>query len=283
MEGWIICNKLLNLTDKKLYSYSIEQLLKVAKKRHIKLTVYDPTEIDIVITKKNEQSVLIDGQHTSLPDFVLPMSGSNTSYYALSILRHLTSLGVFVLNSARSIECVGDKLHSQQVLAEHDLPIPKTVIARNPINIHLVSEQLGFPVIVKTASSYKGRSGSGMANNMKGFGVFLSENKKAFEDLMGFLESTKAEANIILQEYVESSRGRDLRVFVLGDKILGCCERRSTDPDNFKSNIAQGGNSHPAKLTPEIEWLALQSSQALGLNLRSLLQMIQPSIEDLLY
>jgi gamma-F420-2:alpha-L-glutamate ligase len=163
---------------------------------------------------------------------------------------------------------VGDKLHTKQVLSQHNLPIPKTIFAKKPINIDFVEQQLGFPVIVKTTSSVEGHAGAYGA--MRGNGVFLSETRKAFEDLIGFLESTKAEANIILQEYISFSRGRDLRVFVVGGEVIGCAERRTDNKDSFKSNLAQGGKAHPFPLSREIEWLATRSAKILGLDVLGL-------------
>jgi gamma-F420-2:alpha-L-glutamate ligase len=47
---------------------------------------------------------------------------------------------------------VKDKLFSFQVLAENNLPVPKTMLAKFPINAELVENQIGFPTVIKTLS-----------------------------------------------------------------------------------------------------------------------------------
>jgi len=87
-----------------------------------------------------------------------------------------------------------------------------------------VEKQLGFPAVVKTILGSQGR------------GVFLCDTRSGFEDLMQLVSATESKANMIIQEFIKSSKGRDLRVFVIGGKVVACMERLAKEGD-FKSNF----------------------------------------------
>lgn len=250
MRGWIIYkdNALLLRQE----AYEIHRLLEVAKEENIDLQVFSPDQFELTVTRDDEKSILIDGKKHKLPDFVLPRMGAGTTYFALAIIRHLERLGVYCINSSHSIETVKDKLFAQQILAEKNLPTPDTMLVKFPINVDLVEKHIGFPVVLKTLSGSQGS------------GVFLSKSKDELDDLLQLIESTNPKANIILQQFVKSSFGRDLRVFTIGGRAVACYERNSQGA-KFKANISAGGigKSHP--ITPEIEWLATQTANVLGL------------------
>src|SRR5690606_34930434 len=100
----------------------------------------------------------------------------------------------------------------------------------------------------------------------QGSGVILSHDAQSFEDLGNLIQITNPNAEIILQEFISSSRGRDLRVFVIGNKVVGCMERFSTD-DSFKANFSRGGSVRKFEVTPEIEALALRATEEVGLEI----------------
>ena len=73
------------------------------------------------------------------------------------MFRHLEKMGVTFLNSSDGIETVKDKLYIQQALAQYYLPIPKTMLAENSINVDYIEEGIGFPIVVKTLNGTHGR------------------------------------------------------------------------------------------------------------------------------
>jgi gamma-F420-2:alpha-L-glutamate ligase len=250
MKGWILYKESVK------EEYEIEKFLERAKDEGIDLRVLVPEEFDIIVTGEERKSILYDTVELGLPDFFLPRTGAKTDYFSLAIVRHLERLGVYTVNSSRSIINVKDKLFTQQILASSNIPIPKTMLARlPPIDPDLVEKRLGFPVVVKTLSGTKGK------------GVFLAENKAQFKDLVELIGSTDIPVNILLQEYIESSRGRDLRVFVLGGKAIACMERKSREEYQFKSNFSAGGSVRKHELNEEAEWLATESARLLDLEI----------------
>ncbi|MDE3272823.1 ATP-grasp domain-containing protein [Pseudoalteromonas sp. G4] len=251
MRGWIIYkhNDLLLRQE----AYEINRLVEVAKEENIDLQVFSPDQFDLTVTRDDEKSILIDGERQKLPDFVMPRMGAGTTYFTLAVVRHLERLGVYCVNSSHSIEVVKDKLFAQQILAEKNLPTPDTMLVKFPVNVALVEKQIGFPVVVKTLSGSQGS------------GVFLSKSPGEFDDLMQLIEATSPKANIILQQFVKASHGRDLRVFTIGGRAIACMERNSNG-ENFKANVSAGGVGKLYPITPEIEWLATQTANVLGLD-----------------
>lgn len=252
MRGWILYKDSANKIKPEIYE--INRFLEVAEEKGVIVKVVQPEQFDLTVTREDKKSILLDGEAIDLPDFLLPRMGAGTTYFALAVIRHLERLGVYSVNSSQSIETVKDKLYTHQILAENNLPVPKTMLVKFPVDVDLVEKHLGFPVIVKTLSGSQGS------------GVFLSETKSSFLDLMQLIEATNKSTNIILQEFIASSRGRDLRIITIGGRVIACMQRTAQEGE-FKANFSSGGKVEKFEVTPEIEWLAMQTSQLLNLDI----------------
>lgn len=79
------------------------------------------------------------------------------------------------------------------------------------------------------------------------------------------LESAEAKADFILQHYVRASHGRDVRVLVVGGRVVAAMERRSMT-GGFKSNVSLGGVGVAYNPPPEMAELAVQAADVLGLD-----------------
>ena len=246
--GWIL------VKDRFWESYETNRLIEEFQKQDIDIQLVDPNTIDIFVNKENKQSILVNGESLPLPKFVFPRTGSGTSYYIKAVIRHFERMGVPVINSSDAIDNVKDKLYSHQILAQSDLNIPKTMLLRHPIDISFVEKNLGFPVIVKTISGSYGK------------GVFLCEDKKQLKQLLTMAELTKKSYNIIIQEFIKDTWGKDLRVLVVNNKVVGCMMRQSTD-DDFRANLTRGGERIPYEVNNQIEWLSSESAKALNLDI----------------
>ena len=247
-KGWML------VKQRFMDSYETQRLLEEFKNYNIEVKLIDPNEIDIFVNKENKQSILVNGKSLPLPKFVFPRTGSGTTYYIKAVIRHFERMGVPVINSSDAIDNVKDKLYSHQILAESNLDIPKTMLLKHPIDVDFVQKHIGFPVIVKKISGSYGR------------GVFLCEDKKSLNQLVTMAELTKKSYDIIIQEFVKDTWGKDLRVFVVNNKVVGCMMRQSTD-DDFRANLSRGGEGFPYEVNEQIEWLSSESSKALGLDI----------------
>jgi len=246
--GWILCKP--QFQD----SYETKRLIEEFDKQDIQVSVIDPNEIDIFVNKENKSSILVNGESLPLPKFVFPRTGSGTTYYIKAVIRHFERMGVVVVNSSETIDNVKDKLYSHQILAQSNLDIPKTMLLKHPIDVDFVEKHLGFPVIVKTISGSYGK------------GVFLAETKKQLKQLITMAELTKKSYDIIIQEFINDTWGKDLRILVVNNKVVGCMMRQATD-DDFRANLTRGGEGFPYEVNEQIEWLATESSKALDLDI----------------
>jgi gamma-F420-2:alpha-L-glutamate ligase len=209
----------------------------------------------LLVSEEESDSILIDGKPVLLPDFLLPRTYVvDTGYFPLAILRQFERLGVPVYNTAACIERVADKLHSHQILAEKGLPTPTTMLAKFPVDIDLVEEHIGFPVVVKTLLG------------VNGSGVFLIENRDAFLDLMNLIGETNPNIQLIFQKFVAASKGRDLRVFIVNGKVIACMERRAAEGD-FKANYSQGGSVHEFHIDEEAKAISIETANALDIQI----------------
>lgn len=249
MEGWILYKK----PEDGIMSYSMKRFIEVAKKENIKLEFFTPEQFDIIVNKDDKKSIRIDWKVRKLPDFVIPRMWSGTTYFAFSVLRHLQKLWVYILNSPDSIEIVKDKLHSFQVLASHNLSIPKTMLAKFPINIDLIEEEIWFPVVIKTLSWSQWSW------------VFLSDDRKNFANTMNMIEKIWNDKNLIFQEYIKASSWKDLRVFVIWWRVVWCMQRNWAKGD-FRANFSLWWSVNKFEITPEIEWLWVQCANVLWLD-----------------
>ena len=247
-KGWML------VKPKFQESYETERLLEEFGNHNIEVKLIDPNEIDIFVNKENKQSILVNGESLPLPKFVFPRTGSGTTYHIKAVIRHFERMGVPVINSSDAIDNVKDKLYTHQILSESNLDIPNTMLLKHPIDIDFVEKNIGFPVIVKKISGSYGR------------GVFLCENKKQLNQLVTMAELTKKSYDIIIQEFVKDTWGKDLRVFVVNNKVVGCMMRQATD-DDFRANLSRGGEGFPYEVNEQIEWLSSESSKALGLDI----------------
>ncbi len=236
-------------------SYENKRFMEVAESHGIEATMVAPRNFDLIVTKGGRRSILYNGAVLDLPDCLIPRRGSSSTYFTLAVIRHLENLGIPVLNSSHSTETAKDKLATMQILSANNIPIPKTMLARFPLDTGMVEKEFTFPVIVKTVSGSKGK------------GVLLCENVAQLEDLAGLMEISKdSNVNVILQEFVSSSRGRDIRVITLGGKPVGAMLRTAKE-GRLKANVHSGGSVSKFEMNPELENLAVKCSKLLGLEL----------------
>ncbi len=247
MKGWIFSTQ----SDP---SYETRRLIECFTNDGIDCHMVHPNHVDIYISREDRKSVLVENEYTSIPDFAIPRVGSSTTYYQKAVFRHLERMGVLFINGSDAIDTVKDKLYTMQILAQNNVPHPKTMLVRSPVDVDYVEKRIGFPIVVKSLSGTHGK------------GVYLAENKKNFSQLMDMMEQINDRFNIILQEFVSDSYGKDVRIIVVGGKVIGAMKRESIDGD-FRANITRGGEAKPVDIDEQMEYLALESTKLLGLDI----------------
>ena len=234
--------------------YERQRFIEEAEKQNIDFSVVFADEIDLIVSRDDRKSIRYCNDIVSLPDVVLARTGSGTGYFNLSVLRQFERLNVPTLPNSASIEASKDKMYANQILAQAGLPIPKTMLTRFPCSAELVERQIGFPCVIKVVTGSHGA------------GVYLCETPKQFEDLSELISSLDFKNSMIVQEYVQHSEGRDLRVIVIGGRVVGAMLRQSTD-GSFKANISRGGEGIAHDVDDQMEMLAIQVAKTLDLDI----------------
>lgn len=248
MKIWMLVNR--NTTE----TYERDRFLDQAKKEDIDFIDVYADELDLIVSRDDRKSIRYRNEIVSLPDIVLARTGSSTGYFNLSVLRQFERLNVPTIPNSESIEASKDKLYASQILAQAGLPTPKTMLTRFPCNSDLVDKQIGFPCVIKVVTGSHGA------------GVYLCHNPKEFEDLSELISSIDFKNSMIVQEYISHSEGRDIRVIVVGGKVVGAMQRKSTD-GSFKANISRGGEGEAYEVDDEMEMLSIAVAKTLDLDI----------------
>jgi len=166
----------------------------------------------------------------------------------ISMMEHLEFSGTLVVNPTHAYRKVRDKYSTICTLAGAGLPIPRTYVTEMAHWAYRASR--GFKQIV-----YKPIAGS------LGFGSMRFSNPDLAFNAYKTLE--RWGHPLYIQEYLEKP-GRDIRAFVIGETILASVYRIAP-PGEWKTNVAQGGQTQPIQLPEELQELALRATKSLDL------------------
>jgi len=184
-------------------------------------------------------------------DAVLPRIGASITYYGTAVVRQFQEMDVFCANTAHGILNSRDKLRSLQILSRHHIGIPQTAFVSSKKDVLPSIERVGgAPVIIKLISG------------TQGIGVLLAESTKAAESIVELLQSQKQ--NVLIQKFVAESKGRDIRAFVVGDRVVAAM-RRVAQGQEFRSNVHRGGKAQAVDLPEEYAQTAVRAAQIMGL------------------
>jgi ribosomal protein S6--L-glutamate ligase len=235
-------------------NYSTKRLKEEAKLRGHEVDVIKYKECYASI-EQGKPVVSYRGDVLTGYDAVIPRIASSMTRYGTAIVRQFEMQGVYTPSSSIAITRSRDKLRTLQLLARAGVGIPKTVFTRNVGDFDDLIDEIGeMPVIIKLASGTHGN------------GVVMAETKKAAKSvLQAFYVMDDDGTNILLQEFVKESAGTDIRVFVVGGKVIASMKRQSLD-DDFRSSLHQGGEGVPVKLTDAERKTALKAAKAMGLS-----------------
>ncbi len=231
-------------------NYSTQRLKEEALARGHDVRVVNYAKCYVTMESSNPV-VRFKGEVIKDIDVVIPRIASSLTMYGGSIVRQFEMQNIFTTTSSIALVRSRDKLRSMQLLAKAGVGIPKTVFARETADAGDVLDQVGgAPVIIKVARGTHGR------------GVVLAETRKAAEAVMQafYVEGV----NFLVQEFVAESAGEDIRAFVVNGKVVASMLRQNVD-DDFRSNLHQGGEGTPVKLTEEERKTAQKAAKAMGL------------------
>jgi len=241
------------ILSRKKELYSTSRLVEAAIQRGHTAKVYDPVLFAIGVST-NQPTLHYQGAPFPGADAVIPRIGASITFYGVAVVRQMEQMGYFCANESQAISRSRDKLRSLQVLSRHKIGLPPTEFVRSKDDILPAIERIGgAPVILK------------VLEGTQGIGVILAESAKVAEAVIEAFQSAKQ--NLLIQKFVKESKGRDIRAFVVGSKVVAAMRRCAGAKDEFRSNVHRGGTVSKAQLSREYEETAIKAAQITGLNI----------------
>lgn len=195
--------------------------------------------------------LLYKGESLPRYDAILPRIGASVTYYGTTLVRQFEQMGVYTPNTSDGIANSRDKLRALQLLCSHDIGMPDTTFVRGRADIEAAIERVGgTPVVIK------------LLQGTHGVGVMLARDVNTATAMLQTLDCVGQD--VILQQFVAESSGRDVRVLVVGDRVVAAM-RRVAHGDEFRSNVHLGGHVEAAEVTPEQEETAVRAARIMGL------------------
>ncbi|SFG28879.1 ribosomal protein S6--L-glutamate ligase [Neptunomonas qingdaonensis] len=231
-------------------SYSTMRLKEAALQRGHDVKVLNTLKFSIDL-QRGVPDLYFRQKPLSHYDAVLPRIGASITYFGTAVVRQFQEMDVFCANTSHGISNSRDKLRSLQILSRHHIGIPRTTFVRDKQDVLPAIKRVGgAPVIIK------------LIEGTQGIGVLLAETETAAESIIELLQSQKQ--NVLIQKFVAESKGKDIRAFVVGDRVVAAM-RRVAQGQEFRSNVHRGGVAEAVELSPEYIETAVRAAQILGL------------------
>jgi ribosomal protein S6--L-glutamate ligase len=230
--------------------YSTRRLVEATRARGHDVKVLDTLRCNLVLAR-DAPRMFYKGAEVRRVGVVIPRIGASITGYGLSVVNQFDMMGVPVLNNSIPIARARDKLRALQLLSRFGIDIPRTVMCRYREEVPLAVEQVGgLPCIMK------------LIQGTQGVGVLIASSTAELEGMLDTLWTLGQE--ILLQELIAESRGKDVRALVIGDRVVAAM-RRTARQGEFRSNIHRGGEGQAIELPAEYAQAAVKASRVIGL------------------
>ena len=230
--------------------YSTARLKQAAEERGHKVKVLNTLRFSIEL-EKSEPNLLYRSKDLSQYDAIIPRIGASITYFGTAVVRQFEQMDVYTPNTSAGIGNSRDKLRSLQILSRHDIGIPHTTFVRDRSDVMPAVERVGgAPVVIK------------ILEGTQGIGVILADTKNVAGAIIETLQTAKQ--NVLIQQFVKESKGKDIRAFVVGDTVVAAM-RRVAQGDEFRSNVHRGGSAQQVELDDTYKQTAVRAAQIMGL------------------
>lgn len=231
-------------------NYSCRRLVDAAESRG---HVIEALETRRCLMNINAQRPEVHYEDRVLPRFdaVIPRIGAGVTQYGCAVVRQFAMTGAYCLNTADAIAVSRDKLQAHQLLARFGVGMPVTAFASAATDLAHVMEIVGgAPLVVKLLQGSQGR------------GVVLAESEQAARSVISAFQDL--DAPFLVQEFVAEAKGADIRLLVVGGKVVAAMKRQAKQGE-FRSNLHRGGSAEPVKPTREEKDAAIRAVRLMGL------------------
>jgi len=231
-------------------NYSCKRLVEAAEARG---HVIEALETRRCLMNINAERPEVHYEDRVLPRFdaVIPRIGAGITQYGCAVVRQFAMTGAYCLNTADAIAVSRDKLLAHQMLARFGVGMPVTAFASAATDLAHVMEIVGgAPLVVKLLQGSQGR------------GVVLAESDQAARSVISAFQDL--DAPFLVQEFVAEAKGADIRLLVVGGKVVAAMKRQARAGE-FRSNLHRGGTAEPVKPTREEKDAAIRAVRIMGL------------------
>lgn len=221
----------------------------------------------VAILKKNYEVMMdLSCAFETQPDFIVFLDKD------ILLAKYLKNKGIRIFNDPDVIATCDNKAYQYLQLAKHEIPMPRTIVAPKVYPTFTIEKSgyyegvlkaLGLPMIIK-----EGHGSFGMR-------VYLIETEDEFYKKVDSLRGV----DYIFQEFITSSRGRDIRVNIVGGEIVASMYRHSEI--DFRANITNGGTAEVVTLTDPQANLAIEAAKAVGAEFAGVDLLFGPNDEPL--
>ena len=176
---------------------------------------------------------------------IIPNGSLEQIIYRVDALHWLEDTGIRVINSPRAIERTVDKFYTSALLHQAGLSTPETIVCERLDDAMAAFRHLR-DVIVKPLF---GSMGLGL--------VRVNDEDVAWRVLRAI---EQIRGIFYVQRYIEHD-GKDIRAFVIGDRVFGAIERSSP---TWRTNVSRGGAARAITLSDAQTDMALTAAHAVG-------------------
>ncbi len=231
--------------------YSTKRIIEEAQKLGHFIEQIDHTKCAVKLGKGKPQIFYKGENITNAYQAIIPRIGTTVTKHGAAIVKQFQMNGVYSVANAQSIITARNKVQTLQIMARKGIAIPDTLFSISPDNIEEQIDILGgMPIIIK------------LQEGTQGLGVILAETKKSAKSIIDTFY--KMNTSILIQKYIEESKGEDIRLFVIGNRVVASMKRTSA-PGDFRSNVHRGGATEKIEPTKTEKYMAINATKYVGL------------------
>ncbi|WBU90745.1 ATP-grasp domain-containing protein [Cellulophaga omnivescoria] len=231
--------------------YSTRRIAQEAEKRGHYIELVDHTKCSVKLGATTPKIYLNEEDITNEFDAIIPRIGNKVTRHGAAVVREFELNGVFTTVKSLSILKARNKVKTLQIMSRCGVPVPETLFSINPNNIESQIALLGgTPVIIK------------LQEGTQGLGVILAETEKSAKSIIDTFY--KMDTSILIQKFIKESNGEDIRIFIVGNKIVASMKRTS-EAGEFRSNVHRGASVQAIEPTAYECKIALRAVKQLDL------------------
>jgi RimK family alpha-L-glutamate ligase len=164
-------------------------------------------------------------------------------FYRVDLYRALEILEIPLINSRECLELATNKVLTSLLLRKKGINTPETIACETYESAVKAFHTLGGDIVIKPMYGARGK------------GIIRVNEEGLAENILNNL--SQLDEPFYLQKYYDHDN-RDIRAFILGDKVIAAMERIS---DNWKTNIAKGAIAKSIEIDKEAQEIAIKSAQ----------------------